>query len=329
MFAAADMRAAGPPSSDCRMSDRLTELLYRHRLSSPVSWLALAAITALGIWIASKLVWLLLQWNEPLPEPLPNLAPAQRTAPAASLSKWHLFGNAAPLEDHRALANAPATQLDLKLLGVWAGRDPRRGRAIIADAAGVESSVAVGREVVPGVVLDQVLRDRVVLLRGGAPEVLHLSRDAAVSTTAPAAPRPAAGPAGFVNPAVVAPTAAINASSPSGPVGAPNLPLQGVDMEAVRRQIGADPYDLAQNLTTLPVMENGKLVGVRLFSSKYAGTLAKLGLQGDDVVTSVNGVDVGDPARIAGVIANLQNTRSLSVTVRRNGKTENLSVDLN
>ncbi len=312
------------------MPSRLTELLYRHRLSTPVSWVALALGAALLIWIASKLVWLLLQWSEPLPEQLPQMASTAATVPAASLSKWHLFGNAAPLEDNRALAaNAPATQLQLTLLGVWAGKDPKRGRAIIADAAGVETSLAVGREVAPGVILDQVLPDRVVLSRGGTAEVLLLARDRVPASSNVGASTSTSKPSFVAGGGVLTPSGPLGITLPDGAISAPNLPLQGIDMEAVRKQLGADPHDLAQNMTATPVMENGKFVGVRLFSAKYPAALAKLGLQVDDVVTSVNGVDVSDPARIAGVVANLQNARSLSVAVRRNGKTENLSVDLN
>jgi general secretion pathway protein C len=314
------------------MSNRLTELLYRHRLSPPLSWVALAVVAALLIWIATQLVWLLLQWNEPLPEALPQMPTATRqNAPAPSLSKWHLFGNAEVLEDGRNLAaDAPATQLQLTLLGVWAGKDPKRGRAIIADAAGMEMSLSVGREVAPGVILDQVLKDRVVLSRGGASEVLLLARERIAPASGSAASTTVNSKPGFVaGSGVLTPSGPMGITLPEGAISAPNLPMQGIDMEAVRKQLGADPRDLAQSMTATPVMENGKFVGVRLFSSKYPGALAKLGLQGDDVVTSVNGVDVSDPARIASVVANLQNARSLSVAVRRNGKTENLSVDLN
>jgi general secretion pathway protein C len=314
------------------MSNRLTELLYRHRLSSPLSWVALAVAAALLIWIATQLVWLLLQWNEPLPEALPQVATASRqNTPPPSLAKWHLFGNAAPLEDGRNLAaDAPATQLQLTLLGVWAGKDPRRGRAIIADAAGVETSLSVGREVAPGVILDQVLKDRVVLSRGGSSEVLMLARERIAPAAASTGSTGAGSKPGYTaNAGVLTPSGPMGVTLPEGAISAPHLPMQGIDMEAVRKQLGADPRDLAQSMTATPVMENGKFVGVRLFSSKYPGALAKLGLQGDDVVTSVNGVDVSDPARIASVVANLQNARSLNVAVRRDGKTQNLSVDLN
>lgn len=312
------------------MPNRLTELLHRHRFSAPASWGALALTFALLIWISSKLVWLLLQWSEPLPEQLPQMTSTAAAVPRASLSKWHLFGNAAPLQDNRALAaDAPATQLQLTLLGVWAGKDPKRGRAIIADAAGVETSLAVGREVAPGVILDQVLPDRVVLLRGGAAEVLLLARDRVTASGNASASASTSKPSFVAGGGVLTPSGPMTISLPDSAISAPNLPLQGVDLEAVRKQLGADPHDLAQNMTTTPVMENGKFVGVRLFSAKYPAALAKLGLQGDDVVTAVNGVAVSDPAGIASVVANLQSARSLSVAVRRNGKTENLSVDLN
>jgi general secretion pathway protein C len=311
------------------MTIPLHELPFRHRLASPAAWLVLITLLAALVWIASKLLWLALDWNQPLPEPLPLMQTSAPAPPAASLSRWHLFGNAAPLQDNRALAsNAPETQLQLTLLGVWAGRDPRIGRAMIADAAGVETGFKVGAEVAPGVVLDQVLKDRVVLSRGGASEVLMLSREPRTATTGTSAagnsstmPRSgaSAAPAG----------AAIGMPIPGGVMGVPQLPMQGVDMEAVRKSLGADPRDLAQNVTATPVMENGKFVGVRLFSAKYAGSLAKLGLQPEDVVTQVNGVDVSDPGRIAGVLNNLSSGGRLSVAVRRNGKIENLNVDLN
>ncbi len=309
----------------------LHELPFRHRLASPLAWLVLLALLVLLMWIASKLLWLALDWNQPLPEALPFAASTAPAAPSASLSRWHLFGNATPLQDNRALAsNAPETQLQLTLLGVWAGRDPRIGRAIIADAAGVETGFKVGAEVAPGVVLDQVLKDRVVLSRSGAAEVLMLSREARTATAA-------TGSTGGAQSGPRTGTAATNPNSggaigmpiPGGVMGVPQLPMQGVDMEAVRKSLGADPRDLAQNVTATPVMENGKFVGVRLFSAKYAASLAKLGLQPEDVVTQVNGIDVSDPGRIAGALNNLSSGGRLNVAVRRDGKIQNLTVDLN
>lgn len=313
------------------MSNDFADALSRHRLSAPISLALLALLLALIIWIVIELLWLLLRWQQPLPEALPlaALPSAALASSTVALSKWHLFGSAMPVADPRAvLANAPQSSLQMSLLLVWSGPDPKRGRAILADATGVEQSVRVGAEVAPGVVLDQVLPDRVVLSRGGVLEVLTMTRERAVNTRSSpvAAKKPGfvAGGAGIVMPA-----GPMISTAEMGQISAPNIPMIGVDLEAVRKQLGVDPMELARQITALPVMENGKMVGVRLNAGAQSAALARLGLQPEDVVTQINGVDVTDPGRIAGVIAALPQTRRISVAVRRNGKTENLAVDLN
>jgi len=314
------------------MSNAFTDALSRHRLSAPISWLLLAGLLALMIWIVIELLWLVLRWQQPLPEALPRSAVPTTTLASnpVALSKWHLFGSALTLADPRAaLANAPQSSLQLRLLLVWSGRDPKQGRAILADANGVEQSLRVGAEVAPGVVLDQVLADRVVLSRGGVLEVLTMTRERAPNTRS--APSAAAPKAGFAaaGAGLVMPAGRLLSTAEMGQIGVPNVPMIGVDLEAVRKQLGVDPMELARQITALPVMENGKMVGVRLNAGAQSAALARLGLQPEDVVTSINGVQVTDPGRIAGVLANLPQTRRLSVAVRRNGKTENLAVDLN
>lgn len=312
------------------MSNEFSDLLHRHRLSLPISWALIVMMTGVLIWIATQLLWLGLRWNQPLPEALALAGMDNLSAPPpSSLSGWHLFGNSAPIADNRALAVTRESDLQLRLLLVWAATDPKQGYAVIADVDGIEHSLRVGREIVPGVILDQVLRDRVVLSRNGALEVLSLPRDNTVppKTTTPQSP---VDKNSFVTGSgVTVATGNINSSLPLGAIGAPNLPMQGVDLEAVRKKLGVDPVELAQNISALPVMESGKMVGVRLSAGAQSAVLAKLGLQPDDVVTAVNGVDVTDPARISGVIASLPQTRQISVVVRRNGKSETLAVDLN
>lgn len=313
------------------MSNEFSDLLHRHRLSLPISWVLTLMMTGILIWIVTQLLWLVLRWNQPLPEPLAlagmdNLS----TPPPSSLSKWHLFGNSVPLADNRALAMARESDLQLKLLLVWAASDPKQGYAIIADANGVEHSLRVGKEIVPGVILDQVFPDRVVLARNGVLEILSLPRNNFAPVKTVTTPLSSAGKSSFVTSnGVTAATGNISSQLPLGAIGAPNLPMQGVDLEAVRKKLGVDPVELAQNISALPVMESGKMVGVRLSAGAQSAVLAKLGLQPDDVVTAVNGVDVTDPARISGMIASLPQTRQINVVVRRNGKSETLAVDLN
>ncbi len=318
------------------MSDFFRVVRNRRAWSVPLYWALLVALAGLLLWLAARLLWLLLGWSAPLPEPLPYAPIADAGTAPPALSAWHLFGNASPLTDNRSLAaSAPTSTLDLTLVLVWAGRDPRRGMAILRDGEGAEHNYRVGQEVAAGVRLDSVLPDRVLLSRAGAIEVLPLLRagddvGAAAGGAAGSGSRTGtAGKPGFVSGnGVVSTTGPMLGTAAMGQVGAPNVPMAGIDLEAVRKQLGADPLELARTITPLPVMENGKLVGVRLHAGANQAVLSRLGLQADDIVTSVNGVALTDPSRIAGVVAGLGQSGKLSVNVRRNGKIETLSLDL-
>lgn len=313
------------------MPDFFDVLHLRRQWSAPLYWALLLAFAGLLLWLVARLLWLLVGWSAPLPEPLPYAAVVDAGQAPPALAAWHLFGNASPLTDTRSLAaSAPTSTLDLTLVLVWAGRDPRRGMAILRDAEGAEHNYRVGQEVAAGVRLDQVLPDRVLLSRSGAIEVLPLVRDGegTGSTAAASAPRSAGKPGFATGGGVVSAPGPMISTTGMGQVGAPNVPMAGIDLEAVRKQLGADPLELARQITPLPVMENGKLVGVRLHAGANQALLSRLGLQPDDIVTAVNGVAVTDPSRIAGVVAGLGQSGKISVNVRRNGKTETLSVDL-
>lgn len=301
----------------------------RHPSSKSAAGLVIAVLVAWLVYLLTRFLWLSLDWNAPLPTAGAVAAIAlPQSAPAPSLARWHLFGTSALQVDARALASAPETSLPIDLRGVLAAEDPKNGRAFIADANG-ERSLHVGQEVTPGVVLDAVYPDRVALARGGIIEVLKLrSADAA----APAARSGARASSMASLPTASAP-AATNPNAPIdrnlfGGVTAPNLPMVGIDMEAVKQQLGVDPAVLANQITPMPVMENGKFVGVRLSGGQHAAALTKLGLQPEDVVTAINGVPVTDPSRIGPAISALSQASRVEVQVRRNGKTESLVVEI-
>lgn len=306
----------------------------RHPMSKPLAALINALLAASIVYVLTRFLWLALDWNSPLPSAGPAVVPEAAQPPPPSLSNWHVFGNATVPVDQRALANAPETQLPIDLRGVLAGEDPKRGRAFIADANG-ERGFNVGQEVAPGVVLDAVYADRVALSRGGAIEMLKLRAPVGAAAQVPTAasgtsPR-AVAITPVTAPGIRAPMTTANAPIDRtlfGQVTASNLPMHGVDMEKVKQQLGVDPTTLANQITPLPVMENGKLVGVRLNAGPHAAVLAKLGLQPEDVVTAINGVAVTDPSRIGAAVAGLAQASRVEVQVRRNGQSHTLTVDL-
>lgn len=135
--------------------------------------LALAALLAAlsGVVIARSVE----AWRSQTPAPVSRAAatPAPGTASAAAIVAANLFGEA----NHTGLASAlPSTTLSLTLRGVFTGREPGTGQAIIESADGRSSMFSVNSEVANGVMLDAVYADRVVLSRSGQLETLQFPR---------------------------------------------------------------------------------------------------------------------------------------------------------
>lgn len=316
------------------MSEGLAPALLRHRHAAAFATVALAA-AVVGLALALlRLVLVAMSATAPaLPEapatPVEQLV-RQAEAGTASLASWHLFGNALPLADPRGAAAAPDTGLALVLHGLFAADDPKDGRAIIADDSGAERNYSVGDEVAPGVVLDAVYPDRVMLSRGGAIEALRLPRPTTDTGAAPAAD---AGGVVVTNrplpPALRDSPAAQGAvGSPGQPFVTPNVSTAGLDWNATTAALGVDAQQLAREVSVLPVMEGGRFVGVRLQGGRDSALVAQLGLQPGDVVTAVNGIELDSPARAAEIARTLAQARSAAVTVRRDGASRTLQVRL-
>ncbi len=96
------------------------------------------------------------------------------------------------------------TSLDLKLFGVRENRATGRGSAIIGTTDGRQQSFEVGEEIVPGVTLQAVGFDGVVITRAGTAEQLFLDQSPPATVVAP---ERSAVPAGVPAPAAVPPAA--------------------------------------------------------------------------------------------------------------------------
>ena len=99
-------------------------------------------------------------------------------------------------------------------------------------------------------------------------------------------------------------------------------------MDSIRANTGVDVAELAKQVQVLPVMENGRMAGVRLAAGRDSDILSRAGLLPTDIVTAVNGIPLDGPQRQAELIANLSKARNAQVTVRRDGKEIQLSIGL-
>jgi general secretion pathway protein C len=270
----------------------------------------------------------------------PAVAPARSIAeltrdtgsPAATLVQWRLFGQAQPFVDPRQ-AVAPDTSLALTLYGIIAADDPRTGRAIIGGTDVPQASYAAGAELSPGVVVDSVYPDRVLLSRNGVLETLRLPRADGTPATGPGMPAAAGAPvatpgAAFAVPSGDSATAASMPSTPPPTYTQPLVSTGNFNWQAATDALGVDAQALAREVSVLPVIEGGNFVGVRLSTGRDVPLIAKLGLKPDDVVTAVNGIRLDSPARATQVAQSLSSASQASVVVRRDGKEQTLTVSL-
>ncbi len=274
------------------------------------------------VWQLAQLAWQLVPGDDAgqvAPVRAASAAPASTTV---AVSKWHLFG-AASLP---AMANrdAPATTLALRLRGTLADADPRAGIAVIADDVGNERAWRVGEQVTPGVVLDEVHADRVVLVHAGVREVLALARDDASAAPAPA---PTAGPR---NPGVPRNTAPATPGAAVQPVFvAPKIAHGAVDWQKAMDQVaGGNAGDLARRVQVTPVLDNGRIAGLRVSTAGDAALMARLGLRPSDIVTAVNGIPVDSVARGQQILDSLGSATEVRVTVTRDGMPAELALKL-
>ncbi len=180
------------------------------------------------------------------------------------------------------------TSLALKLFGIRVDQAMGRGSAIIATPDGVQSSYAVGDEIVPGVKLKSVAFDHIVLERGGVDEQLFLDQSVAAPVAGAAAAAPGATPA-----------------------------------PATTAQLS--PQALAEGIAFAPRSEKGAAPGL-VVAPKGSGTLfAQTGLVQGDVVTQINGQPVRSADDIANAVVRVPPGGRLNFMIERNGTTMNVS----
>lgn len=283
------------------------------------------------LWLAVKLLWLLVPSGGGDIEASPMIAtvPAPGGKAAVSISKWHLFGSAG-LTTAQLARNAPATQLQLQLRGTLAEADVRAGMAVISDPVSGERAYRVGDALPGGATLDGVYPDRVILLHEGVQETLGLPYDQPSAPSTPATSAVAANAGRNTAPATSASAPAPGQIPAVAPIFVPPQMAQGaVDFSKIQQQLGvSDPTELMRQINAQPVMENGRMAGVRLSGGPNAALIAQLGLQPTDIVTSINNVPLDSMGRATQVVDSLKNASRVTVTVNRDGKPVTLSVNI-
>jgi general secretion pathway protein C len=267
----------------------LQQVEAQRRVSRVLANVLLLALAIYSGIVLAKITWLI-AWND---KPVP-VAPASTSGGTAMagqtypMASYELFGR--PVEQVGVAdvvkRSAPETGLRLRLEGVLVGQRPEDSGAIVADSSGETAYYRVG-EMLPGnAELSEVESSRILIHRGGRYESLTFEEaDSGMLVTEATAEQPTElSPEAFVNQARA------------------QLDNQGV--------AALNPYGLR------PVDDSGQGGYV------YSGTNAMLnavGLKAGDVITAINGQQLGDIEQDKSLLENWRGQAQLDIEIERGG----------
>jgi general secretion pathway protein C len=269
-----------------------------------------AAVFALLLGRAlADLAWSLVPVPEPARwQPPPVASSSTRSTAAVDINtivNAHLFGRYETAPAETALLSAPETPLNLTLVGLLADDRENYSRALIAVQNADEKGYAIGDDVTRGVTLQAIFPDRVILSRNGRLETLSLEKG-----------KPSSGGASYAPPATVAePDASAESSAQQ--------------LTRIREEILQDPAKASEYVRVQPANVGGQLKGYRVYPGRDRAIFTNAGLRPGDLVTSVNGVQLDDPAKALQLLGDLSQAGQLNLVVERGGQAQNISITLN
>lgn len=299
--------------------------------------LRMVLLALLALWAVlavSKLVWALLPVTESAAQTPGSVINAVSLSPAGArvvpvdlnrMVAWHLFGRAgAPdqvvLEPELTAApnaregiedGARETRLQLKLRGIVASTEDGLGHAIIEHKSkqaiyAVEDKLPLSGKVV----LAKVMPRQIVLDNGGTYELLVLYDDSkldAAGISAPAAKR----------------------NSSKEPQVDRRSDAKTTDLAlSYRERLYENPQSLVEVVNVSAVRDGGTLSGYKVNPGKDREQFEQLGFKPGDLVTTINGVSLDNPANTMVLYNSMRTAGEVVIELERQGQPMTLSVNL-
>lgn len=199
-------------------------------------------------------------------------------------------------------ANAPETQLNLELRGLYATGEGD-GFAIIETGDEGERVYTIDDEIAGNARVAGIYADRVLLRRNDRLEALWLKD---------AEDRPAS-----------------SGGADREPDPTRNTEEVARNARQLRNDLLNNPGKLARMVRFQPYQEGGDLVGFRLRPrGQYADTLRELGLTPNDVLTEINGIPLNDSQRGQQALEELRDAQEVEVEFLRDGRRQQVTLDL-
>lgn len=262
-------------------------------------------------WILGHLIWTLVEPQSVMPAASSLSYSVSSSEPSAAQPGFRELALLSPYgrADRAPVAvDAPDTKLSWTLKGVLSDPDPARSAAILVTQGQPEKLYRVGATLPGQVRLEQVLADRVMLMRDGQLETLRLKRNELNSAGRPARnTRTAALPEVDANQTL-----------------APDGNLARIDREAWLN----DPQRFAEVISANPVMVDGSLYGIEVSPARNAREFEAAGLKAGDVITDVDGTPVSQIEDYRDILSDMSGASSVSVSLERDGQPMNITITM-
>ncbi len=318
----------------------LTDILgpYSKRLATLAS---VVIVILMSLSVANTALFFLENVQDDEISPMPAAASTSRTAPVSDvdIASLNLFGRVEQVTAPQ-MVEAPQTNLNLELQGVFTAEDPDDSTAIVAERNKTGELFQIGDRLPGNAILDAVFDDHILIRRGARVEKLMFS-DAALRL-----PTSINGTAGS-NPAIAAPPIVANtdnrlqnireriaarrqevATTPAPQTGpaSPGSILRNY-VSSYRDRIESDPQSVLTELGVSPVAA-GEAMGYRIAGDIPEQALRQSGLQRGDVILSVNGSPVGNVTNDQTLIDQAMAAGRVRVEVQRNERKFFLTVPI-
>lgn len=214
------------------------------------------------------------------------------------LTSAHLFGvmgtKTAPS------ARAPETRLNLILKGILADNPMKNATVIISQGMnGKEDVYGLGDKIPGGVTIKSIHAEHIILDRQGQLETLRLLKENEIKSL----PLP---------------------ELPDTPETTPG----DASLKDIRDSIVKNPAEFTKYAIPVPAKEDGKQVGYRLQARNGSQLLAEIGIQPNDIITSINGIKLDNPNNSMNAIRKLSTATTASITIKRDNAEIPLSIQL-
>jgi len=217
---------------------------------------------------------------------------------ANAIGRAFLFGKAETKAAVVQVEEAPETQLNYKLRGIYFSPDARLSSAIVEVKPNQSRNYLINDELDENITLARIEADHILINRYGKLERLNLEK-----------PEPLTGQ---------------QASARSNVASASQTAL----LRSYKQRYTSNPMALATRFQAIPVQQDGKNIGFKLKALRGESLLQKLAFEPDDVFTAVNGVSLKNPFEALDALKSLTTANNISVTILRNGAEQTLDFQI-